>query len=348
MPDPTLSASPRFPFAPFPHGWYALCFSHELGAARVRRRVFMGRELVLFRGASGRVGVLAAHCPHMGAHLAHGGRVEGDALRCPMHGFAFDASGACVATGYGTRPSPKCRANAYPVLEQNGIVLGYHGSDSPAWQPPAEDMSGFAALRTHVVRDLASHPQETTENSVDIGHLAVVHGYEAVEVSNALRTEGHHLTISYRVQRRSLLPGTPAIDATFTIDAYGLGYSFVDVRVPSHRLRTRHFVLCTPTDGEHVDLHLAGTLRGEDGLGRVPAALIDRLIGALVFRGFLSDVRQDLPIWSNKVYVQPPALAEGDGPIGKYRGWARQFYVDGGHGQAQRPDVVVAALNTRD
>jgi len=25
--------------------------------------------------------------------------------------------------------------------------------------------------------------------------------------------------------------------------------------------------------------------------------------------------------------IQPPALAEGDGPIGKYRQWVRQFYL---------------------
>ena len=33
--------------------------------------------------------MLAAHCPHMGAHLGFGGRVVGEAIRCPMHGFSF-------------------------------------------------------------------------------------------------------------------------------------------------------------------------------------------------------------------------------------------------------------------
>jgi len=31
-------------------------------------------------------------------------------------------------------------------------------------------------------------------------------------------------------------------------------------------------------------------------------------------------------VWQHKRYVQPPILAEGDGPAGKYRQWARQFY----------------------
>lgn len=38
-------------------------------------------------------------------------------------------------------------------------------------------------------------------------------------------------------------------------------------------------------------------------------------------------MRQDVPIWEHKVHVNPPALAEGDGPIGKYRQWVKQFYV---------------------
>jgi hypothetical protein len=59
----------------------------------------------------------------------------------------------------------------------------------------------------------------------------------------------------------------------------------------------------------------------------VPPRLLDRLIGAVMLQNFLADVRQDLPIWANKSYVSPPALAQGDGPIGKYRSWAKQFYT---------------------
>jgi nitrite reductase/ring-hydroxylating ferredoxin subunit len=326
-----FAAHARFPFSPFPTGWYAVAFTRDLPPGQVRSRLFAGREVVLFRGASGRAAVLPAHCPHMGAHLGEGGSVRGDALRCPMHGFEFDAEGRCVATGYGTRPPPTCRAQAYPVIEQNGIVLAFFDAlgRAPSWRPPAEDMRGFGPLRTHVFAGLASHPQETTENSVDIGHLGAVHGYEQVRTLDPLATDAQHLTTRYAVTRRGLLPGTPAVAAEFTIHVYGLGYSFVDVDVRSHHLRTRHFVLATPTDGERIDLHLGTAVAGSGKwLGRVPGVLLDRAIGALVLRGFLADVQQDFRIWSHKVYVHPPALAQGDGPIGRYRSWAKQFYPD--------------------
>ncbi len=38
------------------------------------------------------------------------------------------------------------------------------------------------------------------------------------------------------------------------------------------------------------------------------------------------DISQDFVIWQHKRYVQLPILAEGDGPVGKYRQWAKQFY----------------------
>ena len=34
----------------------------------------------------------------------------------------------------------------------------------------------------------------------------------------------------------------------------------------------------------------------------------------------------DLPVWHYQKYQQLPCLARGDGPIGKYRKWAKQFY----------------------
>ena len=322
-------ATARFPFSPFPSGWYAVAFSDDLPRASVRARTFSGREVVLFRTESGAAAMLDAHCPHLGAHLGFGGRVQGESLRCPMHGFQFDAHGACVATGYGTKPPAKCEARAWSVVERNGMVLAYFdaGGAAPTWHPPVQDMRGFGPLRTHVMRGLRTHPQETTENSVDLGHLGVVHGYRDLDVTLPLRTEGPYLTTGYRMRRRALLPGTPAINAEFTIHVHGLGYSFVDVAVLSHGLRTRHFVMSTPTDAQHVDLHLSTAVAGDGALlGRVPSRLLDRVLGAAAMRGFLSDVRQDLPLWEHKVFVSPPALAQGDGPIGAYRKWARQFY----------------------
>jgi phenylpropionate dioxygenase-like ring-hydroxylating dioxygenase large terminal subunit len=320
---------------PFPIGWYAVAWSSELGVGDVATRLLAGREIVAFR-TDERVGVLDAHCAHLGAHLGMGGTVEGGSIRCPFHGFCFDADGTCVATGYGT-PVPKgLSANSWAVEETDGAVfVWYHPNDrEPQWRLPTFDPDGFGPIshRTYHLRD---HPQETTENSVDLGHFAVVHGYSGVELVRDLKTDGTYLNIAYRATRplRPLGPRGPAFDTTFSYDihVHGLGYSQVDVDIPSQGLSARLLVLATPTDGEHVELRLGLRLADpvdRTGLSKVlPSVVVQRVASYFILNGFAGDARQDFPIWENKRYVSPPRLARGDGPIGAYRKWAAQFYV---------------------
>jgi len=319
----------RFPFPAFPTGWFAVAFSDEVPPGRVERRTFMGEEVVVFRTDSGRPAVLGAYCPHMGAHLGYGGRVVGERIRCPMHRFELDTDAVCVATGYGTKPPPTCRGKARRVCEVHGAIFAWHDASGrePSFELPDVGYDGWTSPRTHCFAGLPSHPQETTENSVDIGHFAAVHGYEKVSVRAPLEIDGAHLTIGYRFERAPLFRGAPTAGTEIEIHVHGLGFSFVDVHLPDYGLRTRNLVLPTPIDGEHIDLRIALRLRGAGPvMGALPAWALDRLLGSVAIRTYVNDVTQDYDIWANKRYVHPPALAEGDGPIGKYRRWAQQFY----------------------
>jgi len=53
----------------FPRGWFMVARSKNVNSAPAPLRAF-GRDLVIYRGESGRVVVLSAYCPHMRAHLA--------------------------------------------------------------------------------------------------------------------------------------------------------------------------------------------------------------------------------------------------------------------------------------
>jgi hypothetical protein len=104
----------------------------------------------------------------------------------------------------------------------------------------------------------------------------------------------------------------------------------VDVKVPVFGIRARLWVLPTPIGGDRIALYLAASGSGGDDVHPVLRVLPSRLRAALIGYGmalfFSQDARQDFAIWENKRYVHPPALADGDGPIGKYRSWAAQFY----------------------
>ncbi|MCE7959951.1 MAG: Rieske (2Fe-2S) protein, partial [Acidobacteria bacterium ACB2] len=128
---PLTTRDERFPFPPFPDGWYALCLSAELPAGSVRGTAAFGRRLVLFRTASGRAAVAEAFCPHLGADLSRGGRVEGDLVVCPFHGLAFDAGGACRGGPYS--PLPQGGLSAVETRESHGLLLAWHAADG---RPP--------------------------------------------------------------------------------------------------------------------------------------------------------------------------------------------------------------------
>lgn len=319
---------------PFPIGWYAVGFSDDLPPGSLRSMTFCGREIVVFRTVAGEPAAMAAHCPHLGAHLGVGGVVDGEFLRCPFHGFCFDPSGRCVSTGYGTAPPRSLRAETLPIREIDGVVVvWYH----PKGEPPTFDIEPILTPatrrvhRSHVIRD---HPQETTENSVDLGHFAHVHGYGSVEIIEPLEIDGPRLRIGYRAERTMPWSRTPT-RFEFRPQADGLGVSRVRVTVPEMGIGADLHVLATPIDDVHVELRLALDLHPivrRQSLHPlaivVPRTLLERLVARSVLSAFAGDASDDFPIWENKAHIERPKLAAGDGPIGRYRAWARQFYSD--------------------
>jgi len=337
----------RFPFSPFPNGWYFVCYAHELPPGRLFSKTFMGREIIAFRGPEGRAAVADAHCPHLGAHLGRGGAVVDGTVRCPFHDFRFDCSGTCVSTPYG--PPPKAaRLGMWPSLETGGFILAYFDAKgrAPTWQPPAIDNAGFGALRTKYFR-VRSHPQETTENSVDPGHLGVVHHYEDVTPVEPLRIEGPYLTGAYGMRRSAgpLAFLNLALESQFRVHVWGPGFSHVEVTVPHYGIAARQWIFSTPSDGEYVDLHIAMRVqpiahaaRIIPGLDKLPERLVTWGLHALVMKTFENDIAQDFDIWEHKAHIARPALARGDGPIGLYRRYCKQFYELGEGPAAQRDD----------
>jgi phenylpropionate dioxygenase-like ring-hydroxylating dioxygenase large terminal subunit len=109
----------------------------------------LGQDLVLFRDEGGRWGLLDRDCPHRGADLAFG-RHEGDGLRCPFHGWKFDATGRCLETPAepaGSKLCERVRQRSYPVTERSGILFGWFGEEGKA--PPFPGFDCFAAPASH-------------------------------------------------------------------------------------------------------------------------------------------------------------------------------------------------------
>jgi nitrite reductase/ring-hydroxylating ferredoxin subunit len=93
-------AQSRFPFSEYPKGWFQVAYSREVDNGEIFPLHYFGTRLICYRGESGSVQVLDAHCPHLGADIGVGGTVSRDCVVCPFHGWKFDADGRNVDIPY--------------------------------------------------------------------------------------------------------------------------------------------------------------------------------------------------------------------------------------------------------
>lgn len=75
-------------------------------------------EAILWGGDFGSLGYPLFDTSHLGAHLGHGGRVQGDIVICPFHGLGFNPAGECVRAPAGTTP-PRAQLDLHPTIERN-------------------------------------------------------------------------------------------------------------------------------------------------------------------------------------------------------------------------------------
>lgn len=331
-PPPLAELQPR---RPYPDGWFAVAFSDELLPGRLLRRRFMGEDLVVYRTRNGVVRVVEPYCPHLGAHIGHGGWVEGEDIVCPFHHFAFGTDGACVRTGYGTRP-PAARLAQRDAREVNGAILVWHhaGGAPPSWEVARHSTEGFPPPFRQV-SVIVDHPQDVIENAVDIGHIGPVHGYRHARVRQPFEADGPSFRVAATGDR--VFPIAGPVEIVFDIVVHGLGHLWVDATIPRLHAAAKFQAMATPLDPRHIEIRFGVALRmGTSRTHRWTQLLLSRLLTNMLGPAFRRDLGRDFPIWEHKVYVEHPRVARGDGPISAYRRWTEQFY--------SRP----AATNGRD
>ncbi len=302
-----------------PNGWFAVAWSKELVAADVRRIRYFDEELVLFRTRSGQPVVLDAYCPHLGAHLAEGGRVVGESIRCPFHGWQFDGTGVCVRIPYaGSERIPrKARLRAWEVVERNGMIFAWHHAEGkpPDWQvPELAELADpdWTEPRTFELK-VPVHMQDMAENNCDPVHFHFVHGNLEVPESQVSYLEnGRFMRM---VSRHPQITPLGNFEAELERDAWGLGLVSVRTKgIPDAGLLM--FSSTSPIDRGHTHSRWIFT---------VSRNLAD-VAGEDFINGLRQGVMQDIRIWENKIHRQNPVLCKADRYLAEFRRWARQFY----------------------
>ena len=308
--------SGRFPF-PIPSGWFAVAWSDELAAGDVRGLRYFARDQVLFRTETGAAQVVDAHCPHLGAHLGSG-RVEGDALVCPFHGWRWDGAGRCAGIPYAKRIPPKARLRAWPVVEHSGAIFVWHdpAGGAPTFEaPPHPELSDpeWLPVERHEFA-IATCIQEIAENAHDPAHFRFVHGVPALPGNSASFDGPRQISEN----RGDFETPRGRVETSIRGTSYGLGVGHLRTRGLADMAQ---LLLQTPIDTEHVHVRWQFAVpKRPDG---APSP-----VGVAFAREFVRQFRQDIPIWETKQFLARPTLCEGDGQIAAFRRWAGQFYAD--------------------
>ncbi|MBE9137120.1 aromatic ring-hydroxylating dioxygenase subunit alpha [Nodosilinea sp. LEGE 07088] len=197
-------ANPKGKMTMLENFWYAVELSHEVGKTPQSLRL-LGKDYVLYRDSDGQVVALDNQCAHRGASLALGW-VEGNCLRCPYHGWTYEADGQCShipADAPGTPIPKRARLRSYPVQEKYGLVWMFVGSpDLPAdRRPPIPAFPQFESPvrpATYSRHEFDAHFTRTMENAIDTSHALFMHK-GAIGASNAPQNteiEDYEVTVS--------------------------------------------------------------------------------------------------------------------------------------------------------
>lgn len=323
----------RFPFTSFPNGWFCVASSKELPLGRVLPLHYFGKDLVLFRTENGKPHLLDAHCPHLGTHLGYGGKVQGNAIQCPFHGWQFNSNGYCVHIPYASNVPPKTQINIWPIREVNGVIVVYHHNQGtpPTWEIPelpeftCGEWTQFRQVRRWKIY---SHVQELVENGLDIAHLSFLHNSTHRAVKNyTLEMKGpvlsYSISLTYNLNSTFFGMVGSEVEGLHDFITYGLGCLTSRPHAKSlNSLKLLTLLWITPIDEEYLDVRLVFSMK------KVFNEPVTRILAMMIGKSAARTFEEDIRIWEHKAYRSEPILCEGDGPIMQYRCWVRQFYSD--------------------
>ena len=159
--------------------WYACEFSSAV-TQKPKQILMLNQRFVLYRNTHGQVVALNDQCPHRGATLSLGW-VDNNCLRCPYHGWKFQADGKCIDIPANAPEMPipkKARVDSYPVQEKYGFVWLFYGDLPPEKRPPLPTLPDSIFANLHPVEYECTenaHYARIMEINMDFAHVIAVH-----------------------------------------------------------------------------------------------------------------------------------------------------------------------------
>jgi 3-ketosteroid 9alpha-monooxygenase subunit A len=297
-------------------GWAQVAFSEDVRPEPTPASIGATR-LILVRHRDG-IRAHGAVCPHRGAHLGFGGRLDEDTVViCPFHGHRIRLG--CDGAG------PLC-VPTYRTVEAGGAVYvlldDRCGNGFPAY---LERVAGSHHLIAGFALDAAVAPEYVIENVFDADHFRSVHGLNRRPDLRAragehgeLAVEGVFCTNRPLEWQDGTPTGPDGVRTRFLARVFSP--MVVASELGPEECPTLVITAATPTSAGHSTIRvLVGLPR--HGPGAPPT--VDA-IGSLLAGSRLA-FEQDLAVWEHLDTSAPCHFVETDGLIREYRDYCRRF-----------------------
>lgn len=294
-------------------GWHLRAFAEDLTEGVTA--VDIGRHRLVAVRNDEEVRVFDATCPHRGAHLGHGGRLEDGHLLCPFHGRAVRLGGE--ADG----------ASAYQVAEHQSLMA----DDALFIRLAGGPDNGFAAAlagltQSHTIRagfrvELPVEGSIVIENAFDPEHFDTVHDVSRVPDMDPYVGPAGELDVDSTLNT----PGRVSWEGEGPVaSAYGFWA----------RAYSPSLVLTRVGPDERSPFFFTGTTPSADGcVARVAVAIPNRddgrehspLYVAGLVAGSIEAFQQDTPVWANLAKDFVPRFDARDRAVRAFRAFVEGF-----------------------
>jgi phenylpropionate dioxygenase-like ring-hydroxylating dioxygenase large terminal subunit len=273
-------------YIPYPIDvWVALLRSKAITPGQIKTAKLLGRQIVVYRGQDGTLGVLEDRCPHRGVNLSLG-KVNQNQVQCSYHGWRLDRDGrVCDAPGMGAL---ELRARAYAVCEAYGLVWVFVGERAAAETTPLPRVAPYATSESIDIllsADVRTHWSFALDNGLDLFHDHLHAGMPLFFKVHALEHCGHDggiFSAGYSATLRTILnrPRAGRIDLRLDQNIVCLDFSGLPVI----------HALSTPISADGTEIRIWWLVSFPSKLGlRISRKLWSPFVARAMARAFRQD-----------------------------------------------------------
>jgi nitrite reductase/ring-hydroxylating ferredoxin subunit len=304
-------------------GWTQVAFESDLTDDVIP--VDCGRRALIAVRTDSSFVVYDGRCPHRGAHLGHGGRLDGSFVICPFHGHRIRL-GTATHGQFCVRPYRT-------VFAAGGLFVLFARPFDTGLSERLLGLTETHHVRPAFLRELAVPPEYVVENVFDADHFVTVHALQhrpnlevSQDPSGSVRVEGQFDAMEPDAE---VLDTTPYWRPRLRFSAQVFSPTVVVSELGAGDSANVIITAATPTAGGGCTARVTIALPRERTQGPPTVNELSWLVS-----GSRTAFDQDALVWEHLDTSMTPRYVAGDAFIQQYREFCARFREPGpDHGE---------------